>query len=178
MSASRTSIVLIILAIVAGLTMVGGTKASPAPSAGARVQATQSQTIKVEAAADQCVGELDVLDCSNGQSWIVGRVICTELCNFINRGLVRFDLPELPAGATIDDAQLALYVEPHPNNPAPQARIGIHRILDSWDEATVNWSSQPAHDEAPAAVGSFQGGGFYYRWRIFDVMARPRPPAT
>jgi hypothetical protein len=63
------------------------------------------------------------------------------------RSVIYFDLSSIPTTAGIIDATLSLY---H-NNASPSAgHVGnnasyLRRIIESWDESTVNWLNQPAY---------------------------------
>jgi RNA polymerase sigma factor (sigma-70 family) len=70
-----------------------------------------------------------------------------------NRILLRFDPP---AAGKVRKAELVLHaVEPPPNvNPIPLPdkpfELGIHEVLEAWDEAAVTWVTQPEFAERPA----------------------------
>ncbi len=73
---------------------------------------------------------------------------------FIGRGLFKFDLSAIPAGATILTAKLSLYSTPNPlNGNQVDANFGtnnsmyIERVTTSWGP-TLNWPNQPLGDVA------------------------------
>jgi hypothetical protein len=58
----------------------------------------------------------------------------TQNSNY-NRGLLRFDLATaLPAGAKIQSGQLTLEIIRNPDEPFPQARFNLHRMMVPWGE--------------------------------------------
>jgi hypothetical protein len=70
------------------------------------------------------------LSCGSGTGLYAGRTASRG--NIIQRSLLRFDLSEIPAGATITDVQLFLSVTKVP--PAPAAStLTLHRVQGSWD---------------------------------------------
>lgn len=67
------------------------------------------------------------------------------------RALIQFDLTSIPAGSIINDAKLSLFYD-----DSTWFGGGVHtgdneafvsRIIESWDENTVTWNSQPAVTE-------------------------------
>jgi hypothetical protein len=77
------------------------------------------------------------------------------------RALVRFALPALPAGCTLDWSELRLYAE----GAKPGRVIQVQRAAAAWSEMSVNWSNQPARTGpvSSAASGSDEG------WRVWSV---------
>jgi hypothetical protein len=67
------------------------------------------------------------------------------------RGLVKFDLNQIPSNATILSAKLTLYSNPSPNNgdlvhanAGPDNTTLIQRVTASWTPSLVKWTNQPA----------------------------------
>jgi hypothetical protein len=65
------------------------------------------------------------------------------------RGLIEFDLSEIPSNATIDSAYLSLYSYDSPSNGSHSSLSGTNasillRIIDDWSESTVTWNNQPS----------------------------------
>lgn len=66
----------------------------------------------------------------------------------IYRGLIDFDMSEIPVGAQITNAVLYLYWDPVSTNPGHSTLSGtnasiVQRITSNWTEATVTWNTQP-----------------------------------
>jgi hypothetical protein len=66
------------------------------------------------------------------------------------RGLVKFDLSQIPASATILSAKLTLYSNPTPGNgdlvhanAGPDNTTLIQRVTASWIPSQVKWNNQP-----------------------------------
>ena len=66
------------------------------------------------------------------------------------RGLIDFDLSQIPTGAIINSATLTLYHNPTSSNSSAkhQSLSGsneglISRVISTWDENTVTWNTQP-----------------------------------
>ena len=72
----------------------------------------------------------------------------------LNRALLQFDLPGLPAGAIIHSATLSLYVK---DASGGAVTINAHRVTASWNEAQVTWK---ARDKAANLLWASQGGDF------------------
>ena len=64
----------------------------------------------------------------------------------VRRGLVQFDLSDVPTGSTIHAATLELKEGNNPNDPVTH---GVHRILSSWLQSAVKWNTQPPFGVAP-----------------------------
>jgi hypothetical protein len=78
-------------------------------------------------------------------AWTIGGVPVT------GRGLFRFDMSAIPAGATILTAKLSLYSNPTPlNGDLVNANSGtnnafyIRRIISNWVPASTDWLGQPS----------------------------------
>lgn len=71
--------------------------------------------------------------------------------NYVSRVAFKFDLASIPAGATIESAQLYLYSYPTPTlngnyvdaNSGSQNALHLQRITTAWTETGLNWNSQP-----------------------------------
>jgi len=65
------------------------------------------------------------------------------------RGLIQFDLSQLPKNARLIDARLSLYSYYSPRNRAHSTRNGPNRsslrlVNEPWVESTVTWETQPS----------------------------------
>ncbi len=59
--------------------------------------------------------------------------------------LLRFDLPQLAAGDTIDQATLSLFVSDHPNGTA-DLPVSVYRVLRPWAEMEASWYNATTSD--------------------------------
>jgi hypothetical protein len=95
-----------------------------------------------------------------GDAWTCGGAPC------FGRGLFKFDLTAIPAGADITSASLDLYANPAPLNGAGIAMNGanaswIQRVTSPWTESTVTWNTAPTVTTTnqvtlPQSSGQFQ----------------------
>jgi hypothetical protein len=69
------------------------------------------------------------------------------------RAVVRFALPQVPAGCKVTDARLRLYA----SSFKPGRTLEALRVAGGWTEGGVTWASQPATAGAAAATGSRSG---------------------
>jgi large repetitive protein len=69
------------------------------------------------------------------------------------RTLVRFNLPTVPNGCTLESATLRLYATSADNGRSVQA----WRLAAPWAELQVTWANQPATAGNPAVTASGRG---------------------
>jgi hypothetical protein len=76
------------------------------------------------------------------------------------RAVVRFTLPQAPAGCVVQSATLKLYSDSAPTVPATLQAL---RLTSAWGENNISWGNQPATigpaAEAPEAMG-------YIQWNV------------
>lgn len=91
----------------------------------------------------------DTGNCFAGNSMVIARWTSGGT-PYTWRALLKFDLPVLPAGATIDTAYLSVYANPtspsgNPGSPTwgTDNAVGIYRLLSPWDTSTLTWGTQP-----------------------------------
>jgi Zn-dependent metalloprotease len=89
-----------------------------------------------------------------------------------NLALLRFDLSPIPSNATINQAQLELYLIAASDPPPASVSINVYRATQSWSASTVTWNTKPSLDptlEASASIGTTLGR--YYPWPITKLVA-------
>jgi len=70
----------------------------------------------------------------------------------VTRGLIEFDLSQIPENATILEARLSLYANTTTNQSHIHSNLSGHndgfisRVIEPWDEKTVLWGNQPSFD--------------------------------
>jgi hypothetical protein len=80
------------------------------------------------------------------------------------RTLVRFALPNLPAGCRVQVATLRLYAPSASGGRTLQAL----QITANWAENSVTWANQPATNGTPVTTGSGNG---YLQWNVTTIVA-------
>jgi len=91
----------------------------------------------------------------------------------VEEGLIRFELPALPAGAQLLDAQLDLYSSYRSN--ANTLNVDVHEVTTAWDEMGATWylpwtypgAGKDYEDPALTTVPVTEA----QRWYSFDVTA-------
>ena len=96
-------------------------------------------------------GDTYVSQWYSNQNFSQSKYLCVGFgCRGRNEALIRFDL-DLPPNAEIIRAVLMLHL--HDIENANEVFIGVNRILDDYDNATVTWNTTPSY--APVS-GSFR----------------------
>jgi hypothetical protein len=116
---------------------------------GAAKVCAQSTTIEAPASKDNTLYESATGAVSNGKGihFFVGRTNGASR----RRGVIAFDLSQIPAGAAIQSAALTLQVTRVPNNISRE--IALHRATADWGEGNSNAGSTADGDGAPAQPG-------------------------
>ncbi len=89
------------------------------------------------------------------------------------RGLVRFDLSSIPAGSTINSAQLQLYYGSWLDYEGHSRRVTTYRVTEPWLEDLVTWNNRPDFAESYGFVDLVAGGQgdfHYYNWTVTDLV--------
>ena len=97
-----------------------------------------------------------------GEGLFAGRTALGER----RRALLRFDLSSLPAGASLQAAELTLTMDRSITGTVP---VRVHRALASWGEGSAH---APGEEGAPAPAGT---GDATWQWRFHatDAWATP-----
>jgi hypothetical protein len=77
-----------------------------------------------------------------------------------SRAVVRFPLPQAPAGCVVQSATLRLYSDSPPERPSVLQAL---RLTSAWGENSISWGNQPA--TAGPAVETWGGFG-YVQWDV------------
>lgn len=80
------------------------------------------------------------------------------------RAWLRFDLTGLPAGASVSAARLKLYQWKTSGTALPVEVRGSSNT--TWDEATMNWNTQPAFDASALATQNVSAKNTWYTWNL------------
>ncbi|HUT00754.1 MAG TPA: DNRLRE domain-containing protein, partial [Candidatus Thermoplasmatota archaeon] len=86
--------------------------------------------------------------------------------NYDARGMVLFDLSDIPSGSTIISAILSLYYYRYDDTNPIGREITCHRILESWDEMTVTYNTLPNSDAVECSSTILPG---YFTWVNWNV---------
>jgi hypothetical protein len=97
-----------------------------------------NSVLTITSATDTMIMSTDGANPRGDQTILVG-TRGTQAQGILDRGLLRFDLSELPTNAIIQSATVKLVVVQSPQNPIPSI-FNLHRLLTSWNE-TANWEN-------------------------------------
>lgn len=85
------------------------------------------------------------------------------------RGLVYFDVSEVPLGTQITSSTLLLHLtSSYDFGLGIERTVTTRRVTEPWSESTVTWNTAPGYAEA---YGSAAVGHWEYGWYPFDVTA-------
>jgi len=82
----------------------------------------------------------------------------------VAQALVRFQLPDIPAGCVVTKAELRLFASSYKNNRTLEAV----RLAADWQENQVTWQNRPPLDGNVVTTASGKG------WRTWDVTPQVR----
>lgn len=104
----------------------------------------------------------------NTNLWI-GRYFIGFSGNSVYRALIQFDVSSIPAGSTVTNAVLRLYIG-FTTNPGITAYITPYLVTGTWDENTVTWNTAPAVDTSVFGTISAVTGTGWYEWNITNIV--------
>jgi hypothetical protein len=87
----------------------------------------------------------------------------------ISRTFIQFDLTELPEGAVITSAVLALRYY-SASIPLTTEYIGTYLVLEPWGESTITWNNQPDVFPGPESYWFLPPQIGYIYWDITDLV--------
>ena len=127
---------------------------------------TPEGILMLEPSADTFVGEYspNANHGSNGYMLVSDKYGATS--NYDARGMVLFNLSEIPPGSTIISAILSLYYYRYDDTNPIGREITCHRILESWDEMTVTYNTMPNSNPIECSSTILPG---YFTWVDWDV---------
>ena len=82
-------------------------------------------------------------------------------------GLVAFDTSPIPVTAIVRQAKLRLFLMKS-RGPSGSA-VGVHRIIDPWDEHIASGAAQPYIQSAPESTNSIGGTLDFIEWDLTSV---------
>jgi len=85
----------------------------------------------------------------------------------IVRGLVKFDLTGVPAGANVQNATLRVYYMGHWEFPGWVDRVTAYRAQGNWGEMSVTWNNKPGYGASYGSVDVVADED--WGWRELDV---------
>ncbi|MBS0660703.1 MAG: PQQ-dependent sugar dehydrogenase [Verrucomicrobia bacterium] len=132
-----------------------------------KVVPVESATVQIPASKDNTIFAEDLVFSrfySDGLGQLYTGYTGNNFGPFVRRALVAFDLSSVPAGATVQSAQLRLNL----NKLGPSAagtNVDLHRLTESWGEGT-SLATGPGGSGAPATVGDAT-----WQRRFFDTLS-------
>jgi hypothetical protein len=84
----------------------------------------------------------------------------------VARGLIKFDVSAIPAGTSITQATLRLYLGSSCDYANRSHTVQVYRTSGNWAEMSVTWNSKPGYAEG---YGSSSLRSLGWGWYSFDV---------
>lgn len=89
-----------------------------------------------------------------------------------HQAFIRFDLSEIPQGTAVNWAELRLF---HQGGESGWARtkVGVHQVLEPWEEDLITWNSRPAFVEEPLdyrVLNDHETGRTWQNWLITSAV--------
>jgi RHS repeat-associated protein len=72
----------------------------------------------------------------------------------IQRSFVKFTLPDIQAGDIVVNARLVLVSLAEDK---AERTVAVHRVLQPWDDSTINWNNAPLYEDAVQDLCKFTG---------------------
>jgi hypothetical protein len=91
-----------------------------------------------------------------------------------DRGLIKFDLSQIPRGATINSVTLQVNVNRAPTASSPNG-FNLHRLLRPWAESESTWVLRLAPDQNWDAPGAAAGSDYSQTVSGSTVVGGPGP---
>ena len=88
----------------------------------------------------------------------------------ITRGLLKFGLSAMPAGAVVNSVQLQVYLVSSWDYAGRSRTITTYRISSAWLEDRVNWNSAPALAESYGAASVTHGSWGWYSFNVTSLV--------
>jgi len=82
------------------------------------------------------------------------------------RIFVKFNLSQIPANATIQEAKLYLYWYGTVQGSPAGKQLDAHHVTANWSETTLTWNNSPTYEATAIASANFPSS---YGWIIFNV---------
>jgi hypothetical protein len=84
----------------------------------------------------------------------------------IARSLIQFNTSGIPAGTSISNAVLRVYLVGSWDYPGRSRTVNSYRIVSAWSESSVTWDTSPSPAEAYGSA-SIKAGA--WGWYSFDI---------
>jgi hypothetical protein len=88
----------------------------------------------------------------------------------ITRGLLKFSISAIPAGAIVNSVQLQAYLVESWDYPGSSRTITAYRISSAWLEDRVTWNSAPALAEAYGSASVPHGNWGWYSFNVTSLV--------
>ncbi len=146
---------------------MGSGKAGPGPGVAGAPPAHRTLVARnYTATADSYVSEHEPgRNFGGATDLVVGRSII-DGDGFRFRILVRFDVDDIPPGATITSASLSMY---HDGSTTDSLVVLAKRITATWSESLVRWNNQP-NRITPQGIRAINRAAGRYAWDVAPIV--------
>ncbi|GAB6171988.1 hypothetical protein JCM15765_14660 [Paradesulfitobacterium aromaticivorans] len=90
---------------------------------------------------------------------------------YIYRAFIKFGLTSIPSNAVVSSSSITL--TEIGGQDTSSLSISTHKVLGSWDEATLTWNNKPPYDAtAQSTVSTLLGSNYKYTWALLASLVQ------
>ena len=117
-----------------------------------------------------CIADAGIISLGPDQNLGGSPYIIIHSGEYVGRGLVQFDLSNIPSGERIVSAILLMQVSLRYVDTSPSDQIAVHQIVSPWTENDVTWGNQVNFLSPPYSAASPAETGSINAWDVTELV--------